>query len=73
MRNDQYRLSMCLKKKTRGGGGQVVEGGDFLVPNKKVEHCLHGCKYLYSLIHCGVLQSVQFYLCEVVVLAYAEY
>ena len=39
----------------------MVEGGDFLVPNKKVEHCLHGCKY--NLIYCGVLQSVQFYLC----------
>ena len=61
------------KRRGGGGGGQVVEGGDFLVPNKKVEHCLHGCKYLYSLIYCGVLQSVQFYLCEVVVLAYAEY
>ena len=26
-----------------GRGGPVVEGGDFLVPNKKVEHCLPGC------------------------------
>ena len=38
----------------------MVEGGDFLVPNKKVEHCLNGCKYLYNLIYCGVLKSVHF-------------
>ena len=44
-----------------------------LFQNNMAEHCLLVRKYLCRLIYSGVLQSAQFYLFKVAVLAYTEY
>ena len=51
----------------------LTEQSRDLFQNKMRDHCLHLWKYLYRLIYSGVLQSAQFYLFLVDVLAYAEY